>query len=194
MISDDPAVAVQAAAAGGRRVAALAGRLIDRPGGVRSRFPPPAVPQVRARLAALFGHLNLTDLACSAAAGADLLALEAAAARGVRRHVVLPGDPAEFVDHSVASRPGPWLGLFERLVLTPGPDLTLETLGLPVKAYAEVNEAILGRALALASMGEKQPLVILVWDGDRGPDDITADFGERAKARGFERVDVSTRA
>lgn len=173
-------------------VVALAGRLIDRTGATHSRFPPDSVPRVRAQLEEIFADLNVRDLASSAAAGADLLALEAAEARGVRRHVILPGDPSEFLEHSVASRPGPWPALFDRLVLTPAPRLTLERLGLPVKAYAEVNAAILERAQTLARHAGTVPVVILVWDAARGDGDTTADFGDRAEAMGFDRIEIST--
>ena len=135
---------------GAGAIVALAGRLIDRPNGSRSRFPLESVPMVRAKLAEIFADLKVRGLVSSAAAGADLLALEVADACGVRRHVILPGDPSDFLDHSVASRPGPWPALFNSLVLTPGPRLSLETLGLPVNAYAEVNAAILERAQVLA--------------------------------------------
>lgn len=173
-------------------VVALAGRLVDRPNATRSRFPPESVPMIRAQLAEIFADLNVRDLVSSAAAGADLLALEAAEARGVRRHVILPGDPSDFLDHSVSSRPGPWPALFNRLVLTPAPLLKLETLGLPVNAYAEVNGAILECAQTLARDQGTVPVVILVWDGDRGDGDTTADFGDRAEAMGFDRLEIST--
>ena len=173
-------------------VVALAGRLIDRPGSTRSRFPLRNIPKVRARLADTLADLNVRDLVSSAAAGADLLALEAAEARGIRRHVILPGDPSDFREHSVASRPGPWPVLFDQLVLTPAPRLTLETLGLPVTAYTEVNAAILERAQALARDAGTVPVVVLIWDADRGDGDTTADFGDRAQAAGFQRLEIST--
>lgn len=173
-------------------VVALAGRLIDRPGGMRSRFPPESISRVRAQLAKIFSDLNARDLVSSAAAGADLLALEAAEASGLRRHVILPGHPSDFVEHSVASRPGPWPALFRQLVLTAEPRLTRRTLGLPVNAYAEVNAAILEQAQTIAHDAGTSPIAILVWDADRGEDDTTADFGDRAEAMGFERYEIST--
>lgn len=178
--------------AGSGAVVALAGRLIDRPGGARSQFPLEAVPAVRARLAKVFAELEVRDLATSAAAGADLLALEVAEGLSIRRHVVLPGDPSDFLVHSVKSRPGQWLDLFNRLVLTPSPDLTLETLGLAVDAYAEVNTAILERAWSLVRDNGARPVAILVWDAERGEADTTADFGDRAETMGFERLEIHT--
>lgn len=173
-------------------VVALAGRLIDRPAGLCSRFSLDRVPRVRAQLDKVLADLNVQDIVSSAAAGADLLGLEAAEARGVRRHVILPGDPLEFFEHSVASRPGPWPALFNRLVLTPASRLTLKTLGLPVNAYSEVNRAILDCAKTLACNLGTVPVALLVWDADKGDGDITASFGERAESMGFDRVEIST--
>lgn len=192
MVEASAAARTEGQDAGAGVVVALAGRLIDRPGGAHSRFPLQAVPAVRARLAKMFTELGVRELTTSAAAGADLLALEVAEELAIRRHVVLPGDPADFLVHSVKSRPGPWPDLFDRLVLTPAPNLTLETLGLAVDAYEEVNAAILQRARCLARDSGAHPVVILVWDAERSETDTTADFGDRAEAMGFERLEIRT--
>ena len=59
-------------------VVALAGRRVDAPDVERPRFPLANVEAVKKRLMALLADLNTSVIVCSAACGADLLALEAA--------------------------------------------------------------------------------------------------------------------
>lgn len=77
-LSNDPAVV------------ALVGRRIDAVDTNESRFPLEAVPTVRRRLADLFVRERAVTIVCSAACGADLLALEEAERLGLRRRIVLP--------------------------------------------------------------------------------------------------------
>jgi hypothetical protein len=67
-----------------RCVIALAGRRIDAPDAETPRFPLAAVPFVREQLDALFADRGATALVCSAACGADLVALDAATELGLR--------------------------------------------------------------------------------------------------------------
>ena len=59
-------------------IVALAGRRIDAPGADAERFPLAAVELVRERLHNLLSEKGASTLVCSAACGADLLALAAA--------------------------------------------------------------------------------------------------------------------
>ena len=77
------------------RVVALAGRRIDAADAANPFSP----RQVRGRsrsVAALLRAERIEALVCSAACGADLIALEAAGALGLRRRVVLPSRPPSF--------------------------------------------------------------------------------------------------
>ena len=50
----------------------------------------------------------MSVLVCSAACGADLIALQAAGRVSLRRRIVLPFEPSRFRDSSVVDRPGDW--------------------------------------------------------------------------------------
>jgi hypothetical protein len=96
-------------------VVALAGRRIDAVDTHPSRFPLEAIPT--RRLAKLLAReCAAVALVCSAASGADLLALEEAERLGLRRHIVLPFPPDRFRQTSVIDRPGDWGRVFDRLV------------------------------------------------------------------------------
>src|SRR5689334_9119389 len=97
-------------------VIALAGRRIDAPGAEPPRFPLGNVPLVRRRLAALLSAEHAAVLVCSAACGADLIALQEAERLGLRRRIVLPFPPERFRKTSVTDRPGDWGPVFDRLV------------------------------------------------------------------------------
>src|SRR5438552_4042532 len=88
-------------------IVALAGRRIDAEG-APARFPLDQAPRVRERLDALLLELRPAALVCSAACGADLLALEAAAALNIPARIVLPFEPGRFRTSSVVDRPGDW--------------------------------------------------------------------------------------
>jgi hypothetical protein len=70
--------------------AALAGRRIDAADSKKSRFPLANVSLVRDRLRELFIKRGVDTLVCSAACGADLVALEVAEHLRVRCRIVLP--------------------------------------------------------------------------------------------------------
>ena len=97
-------------------VIALAGRRIDAAGAGSIRFPLEAVPLVRQRVGDLLRQEGARALVCSAACGADLIALEEAGRLGMRRRVVLPFAPAQFRNTSVIDRPGHWGPLFDRVI------------------------------------------------------------------------------
>lgn len=177
-----------------RRVVALAGRLPDAPDADARRFPAANVSRVRTRLKAILDPDETVRLVCSAAAGADLLALDVAAEADLRRHVILGVEPAAFEARSVAERAGPWIDLFDRLVVTPSESLTLEILSsVPPEGDLAVNQAILTRAREAAFAAGARPVAVLVWEGrSRGADDATADFRDRAIALGFEILETPT--
>src|SRR5262249_29872049 len=97
-------------------VAALAGRRIDPANAAYTRFPLTNVDLVRRRIDDALARLSVSWLVSSAACGADLLAQEAAAARGIEQTVVLPFDRTTFRETSVVDRPGDWGAQFDRLI------------------------------------------------------------------------------
>lgn len=178
-------------------VVALAGRRPDALDTERPRFPASELPRVRRELAVLL-HPGVRALVCSAACGADLLALEAAGAAGIERHVVLPFDARTFRTTSVVDRPGDWGPLFDRLMAEVGRSGRLEVgTGDPddPRAYIRANERIVQRAAGLAGAGgvRRQRAAVVVWEGDsRGEGDATEDFLRRAGAAGFMLTVVRT--
>src|SRR5947209_320182 len=94
-------------------VIALAGRRIDAPNAETPRFPLENREKVGNRIRDFLAEHGATALVCSAACGADLLALEAAEELGLRRRILLPFAPDRFRATSVTDRPGEWGPLFD---------------------------------------------------------------------------------
>ena len=138
--------------------------------------------------------LQARAVVCSAACGADLLALAAAEALGIRRYVVLPFEATRFRGTSVADCSGDWLASFDRVVREidrAGRLETLETEGPDIDAYGAVNRRILTLAQALASAEGMEAGAVVVWDGPiSAGDSITAAFVQEARTRAMRVVDV----
>ncbi len=94
-----------AAAQAPRQVLLFSGHLVDAPGRPVPRFPAAKVAAAAERIGRVLDEIgaNAQDLAYSqAAAGGDLLFIEACLARGVRCEVLLPFDETEFIAQSIA--------------------------------------------------------------------------------------------
>ncbi|HEX3640682.1 MAG TPA: hypothetical protein VHV10_05275, partial [Ktedonobacteraceae bacterium] len=169
-------------------IIALAGRRTDAPGATIPRFPLENVAAVRERIYAFFVDHKATTLVCSAACGADLLALDVAGELGIRRRIVLPFEQTRFRTISVVDRPGEWGALFDRIireVQAEGNLVILSNDGEDEAIFATTNGVILDEALTLArqmphdkgELSENPVLAMLVWDGQsRGEGDVTANF------------------
>ncbi|BAR58797.1 hypothetical protein NK6_5639 [Bradyrhizobium diazoefficiens] len=179
-------------------VIALAGRRIDAVDANAARFPRDAVPTVRRRLSDLLIQERAVAVVCSAACGADILALEEAERLGVRRRIVLPFPADRFRVTSVVDRPGDWGRRFDRLVQAAAASDDLVVLsGDPDDgdaAYNVANEAIIAEAKTLAQVGTAHRLIAaIVWEGFARPDgDATAEFRNLAAAGGFENRVILT--
>lgn len=190
-------------------IVALSGRRIDARGAAVRRFPAAHEVLVRARVAAVLERYKPQAVVASGAAGADLIGLEEAGARGIRRRMLLPFVPARFRATSVADRAGDWGARFDRvcreveragdLVVHPAP----RTDEAEDAAYLRVVRAILDEALALAAVelaATGQPaspasdvVAVAIWDGaSRGAEDMTAAFIAAARARGIAVEHVLT--
>src|SRR5689334_8703170 len=97
-------------------VVALAGRRVDAANADEQRFPLENVRLVRRRVAETLASERAAALVCSAACGADLVALEEAERLGLRRRIVLPFPPDPFRRRSVVDRPGEWGEVFDHLI------------------------------------------------------------------------------
>jgi hypothetical protein len=196
------------AATDGDVVVALAGRRTDAPGAAVVRFPTEEVDRVRAAIRECLEREHAVALVSSAAAGADLLAQDVAAEIGLRRHIVLPFHAARFRETSVVDRSDYWGERFDRLCVdveafrnsrarpAGHADSIVELPagdGSDDAAYARANERILADAQRLAGESGTRVVAVLVWDGKpRGPDDLTAAFGDLARARDCAVIDIST--
>jgi hypothetical protein len=186
-------------------IIALAGRRIDPLDATISRFPLENAAAVRERIYAFLVDRKATALVCSAACGADLLALDAAGELGIQRHIVLPFEQNRFRATSVTDRPGEWGALFDRIikgVAAAGALVILSNEGEDDAIFAATNRVILDEALTLArrtphdkvEQSANSVLAVLVWDGQsRGEGDLTADFANEARARGLSVIEIATR-
>jgi hypothetical protein len=174
-------------------LAVLAGRRIDAANAVESRFPPDEAEHVARKLARHFRQERVNRLVCSAACGADILALEVAERLAIPATLVIPFASNIFRENSVTDRTGNWGERFDRLVTAARRRGDLVELGLDIKdekAFTAANETIVQLA---SSPGHYRRLAFVVWEGKtRGSSDATADFLNRALSRGFEKRTVFT--
>jgi hypothetical protein len=184
----------------GGSVIALSGRRIDAVDAQQTRFPLSAAQLVRLRIAELLRREGARVLVCSAACGADLIALEEAGRLGVRRRVVLPFAPERFRETSVTDRPGDWGRVFDRVVTEArhAGDLVVVKLGdNEDEAYASANKAIVREAQTLCRNGPlgagRRPIAAIVWEGaPRTGDDMTEGFRRLAAEAGFDERIILT--
>jgi hypothetical protein len=176
-------------------VIALAGRRTDAPDAANVRFPPANVDIVKERIRRHLERLTARTLVCSAACGADLVALDAAGELGLRRRVVLPFAEGRFRETSVIDRGAEWGALFDRVLaelLAKNDVVTLESVADDAAAYVAANTRILDEAQSAAATAE-DVVAVLVWEGEsRGEDDLTEAFGREARLRGLPVVHVLT--
>ena len=178
-------------------IIALAGRRIDADDASPERFPRRNIERVRAAIRSAFERLGARALVCSAACGADLLALVEAGPLGLRRRVVLPFAAARFRDTSVTDRGGEWGSMFDAViddVSRQGDLIEIAGAGDGDPAYAAATRRILDEGIALGA-GRREPVcAVLVWDGEsRGAGDLTEAFGSEARNRRLRLVEIPTR-
>jgi hypothetical protein len=165
-------------------IVALAGRRIDAPGTKPPRFPLANAKLVEGRIHSLFEQQKPGALVCSAANGADLLALESAARLSIERHIILPFPPAIFRCTSVIDRTGPWGEQFDHVLQHLRPEesvLSLDYSARDQNAYTATNRAILTQAQLIGSRLQQEVVAVLVWNGaSRGGQDKTLEFRKAA--------------
>jgi len=177
-------------------VVALAGRRVDAPGEEIARFPRENVARVRSRIFNWLAGQNVNTLVCSAACGADLLALGAAEELGIRRCIVLPFPREQFRAISVVDRGGDWGAQFDvifDIIETQGEVIVLGYTPENETAFIETNHVILELAISTGSQLGQPVKVGVVWDGaSHGDDDVTKAFQKEAQARGLTVEEIST--
>ncbi|MGM9487280.1 hypothetical protein [Ideonella sp. YS5] len=158
-----------------RQVFLFSGHMIDAPGRPSPRFPPSCEAAAAREIGAVLDRLGAGpgDLAISqAAAGGDILFLEAAEARGLRCQVMLPFDEPEFIRRSILpSCDGPswrdrWLALQARLVEpTRVMHRDLGPTPLGVDDFERANDWLMDTALGF---GPAKVRFICLWNGAGG--------------------------
>ncbi|MBE7211927.1 MAG: hypothetical protein INR65_12985, partial [Gluconacetobacter diazotrophicus] len=174
----------------------FSGHLPDRPD-QPPRFPPDALAAAGELIeSALAMHGGCVGMS-SAAAGADLLFLDALRRRGGTAHVVLPWSREEFRRTSVqpyepgGGQPPRWERLFERALAEAA---TVREIGQTYRDDSGVGheyqlEVMAGLALQAARVSRLDLLPMALWDGrpGRGPGG-TAGFVEQWRRLGLEPV------
>jgi hypothetical protein len=182
-------------------IVAFAGRRIDATDAETPRFPLTQVDVVQKKIEELIRRDNVKTLICSAACGADLIALRVAQKLGINYRIVLPFAPERFRITSVMDRPWTpewnWGVLFDQVIAIAqgkGELVIVETGENRQTAYQTVNHAILNEAVQQsriqAGTGAPQEIhevqAVIAWDGHaRGPRDLTLHFAEEARSRGL---------
>lgn len=172
---------------------ALAGRRIDASEAETPRFPLHRLTEVGRALRHVLQRENVAYLVCSAACGADLLALQAAAELGITYRIVLPFDRLRFKGVSVLDRPGDWGGLFDTVVdgaAALGNLVVLAGSGDDADAFTAANKRILAEVQDSPMV---RKLAVAVWEGrSRGAGDATAELLDEAADLGFQTLTVQT--
>jgi hypothetical protein len=170
-------------------VVVVSGHMVDAPDRARPRFPPAEVPRVAAKVGAVFERWNVgpgTTLVTGGARGADIIAAEAALARGARVRLVLALEPDEFVSRSVALPGTDWEPRLRALLA----QATVEVVGGPDdgELFARTNS----RIAEVADELDERPHAVIVWNGEKGDGPGgTSDFVARLRrASGEDRVTV----
>jgi hypothetical protein len=158
-----------------RQVFLFSGHMIDAPGRPDPRFPPSCEAAAAQEIGALLDRLGAGpgDLALSqAAAGGDILFMEAAMARGLHCRVMLPFDEPEFIRRSIlpsidgGAWRDRWLAL--RAGLSEPPLVMHEQLGPTPHGqdvFERANEWLMDAALAF---GSAKVRFICLWNGAGG--------------------------
>lgn len=175
MTRPSPSVAAAAAPFVPRQVLLFAGHMVDAPGRTVPRFPARLVGAVEQRIGAALDELGAGpgDLGLSqAAAGGDLLFLDASLARGVHCRVLLPQAAPAFVAHSVLpSVDGArWQARFEAVrARLPEPMQVMDEVLGPtapgVNRWVRAADWLLASAL---EGGAAKLSFVCVWDGGGG--------------------------
>ena len=178
-------------------VVLASGHMVDAPGRAHPRFPPSVEAPVAAAVAAALDGWGLGPgdvLVCGGARGTDILAAEAAVARGAAVHLRLARPLEAFVDESVRLPASTWerrlrdlLPRADTAVLPPAP-------GDDRPVWARANLWMLAEARALAT-SPAHLKVLLVWDGRPGDGPGgTADVAARTAPLGAEVLVVDPAA
>jgi hypothetical protein len=172
-------------------ILAYAGRRATSPEG---DLPPEAMVRLAARVGRLLDALRPAAVVGAAAAGTDLVVLEAAVQRGIAAEVVLPAGRSEFRASSVADLGGLWPRRYDELLDAAGVTVHQHRLvGDSGWRYLAGNEAILARAAELSGAETGPAAALGVLGRTRDGTDVTAAFLTAAADRGLVTVRLHPR-
>jgi class 3 adenylate cyclase/tetratricopeptide (TPR) repeat protein len=154
-------------------VIVFTGHMIDVPGRERPRFPLYAEQAVAAAIERKLDEIGAAFGFTGAAAGSDLLFIEAMRKRHIDTHVILPFARDLFVATSVANQPGDWISRFDEIVTWAEGQRLLDVLGgTPLDAgglaFEYGNLVLLGLASLKSQELETDVVGLAVWDGESG--------------------------
>lgn len=180
-------------------VAVLAGRRVDAADAPAERFPMQNVEKVKEKLRLFFIANSIDYLVCSAACGADLIALDIAGQLNISRKMVLPFDAETFRSSSVTDRPGNWGKLFDTVYkeLNAGPNVIILNYGKDDNdAYEKTNFDILNTAdlifEKLKETGDRKKVAVIIWEGaPKDSNDTTDHFRKEAEKRGYTIEEIN---
>jgi hypothetical protein len=177
-------------------IIALAGRRVDAADAAQQRFPFQNLHRVKADIRTLFIELKPQMLVCSAANGADLLALEAAEDLAIDTQIVLPFAREVFRRTSVVDRPGGWDKRFDHALKTVRSHenlIVMDCHDQGPSAYLATNAKIIEQAQDIARRLHTSVTAVVVWDGQsRGAHDITSEFRQTAIKAALQIKEVCT--
>ncbi len=149
-------------------VAIFAGHVIDGPGQEPARFPPGEEAGVRSRIVDWLKREHMRISFSSAACGADLIFLSAAAKCGVETHLVLPFRPEEFIETSVRIGGEEWVARF-RDAVERAKSVTIvneEVADEKSSAYEFANRMVAAKAKLRAMQLDLPVMALAVWDSE----------------------------
>lgn len=145
-------------------VVVVSGHMVDAPDRAQPRFPAGQVQRVAGEVGAAFDEWNVgpgTTLVSGGARGTDIIAAEAARARGAQLRFVLARPPDEFVRDSVTLPGTDWEERFYALLAQADVEIVG---GQDGDVYERTNE----RIIAVARKIDDRPHAIVVWNGTEG--------------------------
>lgn len=161
------------------KLVVFSGHMTDAPDRRTPRFPPAKEGEIRELLDKQLAAMNAGIGFASAAAGSDILFLEAMLARGGTIHLVLPWPVEEFVKTSVEiAGNGAWVDRFQNVLGRAASIRILGELYMPGSAtgFEYCNLAMNGLARVFARSLDLEITPLAVWDGYAGAPGGTGSF------------------
>ena len=165
----------------------FAGHEIDRAGRSEPRFPIEMESEARTKIAKTLDKFNANDndiaITSGAAAGGDILFLEACVERGVKADIHLPFEEPRYIKEFVSYAGGKWVERFYALRNNPNITIRQQTdhLGRPKRGDNVYERNEKWSLYSSLMYGIDRSRLILLWDGivdndPGGPDNMLEEF------------------